>query len=325
MLTVFQPASVALRGTGTADLSPAINAARDFAQASRSEATRRAYRADWSHFTAWCDDHGVASLPAFPGTIAAYLADLASDHKVATLQRRLAAINAAHRLASTESPTGDEKVRLVLQGIRRRNGVAADQVRPLSPNDLRKMVTALPGNLAGSRDRALLLLGFAGAMRRSELVALNVEDLDTTDDGVIVHIRRSKTDQEAAGREVGIPYGASTALCPVTALERWMAMAKITSGPIFRRVDRHGHVGIDHLSPSSVAEVIKRSAALAGLDQNQFSGHSLRAGLATAAAANGATESVIMAQTGHRSTAMVRRYIRHGTLFRQNAASIAGI
>ena len=212
----------------------------------------------------------------------------------------------------------------MLQGIRRRKGVAPDQVHAIALDDLRKMVAALPEGLAGSRDHALLLLGFAGAFRRSELVALNVEDLEKTEDGVVVHIRRSKTDQEAAGRHVGIPYG-STNLCPVTAPRHWLEAALISSDPVFRKVDRHGHVGAEHLSPSSVAAIVNRAAALAGLAPELFSGHSLRAGLATSAAANGATETVIMAQTGHRSTAMVRRYIRRGNLFRQNAASIAGL
>jgi integrase len=305
-------------------LSPAITAARDFALASRSEATRRAYRSDWAQFTSWATDHGVASLPATPGTVATYLADLAGDHKVATVQRRLAAINAAHRLAGADSPTGDEEVRLVLQGIKRCKGVAPSQVRPITINELRLLAGALPDDLAGSRDRALLLVGWAGAFRRSELVALTVEDLEPTDDGLVVTIRRGKTDQEGAGRQVGIPYG-STTLCPVTALRGWLASADITAGPVFRKVDRHGHVGARALSSSSVAAVVKRAAALANLAPEQFSGHSLRAGLATSAAANGATETVIMAQTGHKSTTMVRRYIRHGNLFRQNAASVAGL
>ena len=260
------------------DPSPAISAAEDFARASRSEATRRAYRSDWSHFTAWCADHGAIFLPAAPGAVAAYLADLASDHKVATIQRRLAAINAAHRLAGTASPTSDEEVRLVMQGIRRRKGVAPDEVRAITLHELRKMVAALPEDLAGSRDRGLLLLGFAGAFRRSELVALDVEDLETTEDGVVVQIRRSKTDQEAAGRQVGVPYG-STTLCPVLALRHWLEAAQISSGPIFRKVDRHGHVGAAQLSPSSVAEIVKRAAA-PRWGSTQSCSRAIRSGLA---------------------------------------------
>ncbi|HTW09209.1 MAG TPA: site-specific integrase, partial [Acidimicrobiales bacterium] len=235
-----------------------------------------------------------------------------------------AAINAAHRLAGVPSPTGHEGVGLVVRGIRRTKGVAPAQVRPVILEDLRQMVATLPESLAGTRDRALLLVGWAGAFRRSELVALNVEDLEPSDEGLVVTVRRSKTDQEAAGRQVGLPYSA-TPLCPVAAIGRWLDVTGITSGPVFRKVDRNGHIGAVRLNPASVAEVVKRAAAAAGLDPRQFSGHSLRAGLATSAAANGATESLIMAQTGHKSTAMVRRYIRRANLFRQNAASIAGL
>ncbi len=306
------------------DLSPAITTAAGFARASRSEATRRAYRSDWEHFTAWAADHEVTSLPATPQTIVTYLADLAGDHKPSTVQRRLAAINAAHRLAGAISPTGDEEVRLVMQGIRRSKGVAPAQVRPITLDDLCRMVEALADDLPGRRDRALLLIGWAGAFRRSELVALTLEDVEETAEGLIVVVRRSKTDQEGAGRKVGIPFG-STTLCPVTALRSWLDAAEITTGPVFRKVDRHGHFGTRALGAPSVAEVVKRAAALANLAPEQFSGHSLRAGLATSAAANGATETVIMAQTGHKSTTMVRRYIRHGSLFRQNAASVAGL
>jgi integrase len=324
-MTLADQGSRALQSTAASGLSPAITSVHDFAKASWAEATRRAYQGDWADFTAWCGACGATFLPAPPATVGAYLADLASDHKVATIQRRLASINAAHRLAGETSPTSTEEVRLVLQGIRRLSGVVQDQVRAVTLDELRRMVVALPDDLAGSRDRALLLVGFAGAFRRSELVALDVDDLGTTEDGVIVNIRRSKTDQVAAGRQVGLPYGSSPKVCPVSFLRHWLEMTLITSGPVFRKVDRHGHLGTEQLSPSTVAQVVKRAAALAGLDATVFSGHSLRAGLATAAAANGATETMIMAQTGHRSTAMVRRYIRRGNLFRQNAATIAGL
>lgn len=305
---------------------PAITvAAQAFAEASRSEATRVAYRSDWAQFTAWCESHGAESLPAAPSTVASYLADLARGHKVSTVQRHVAAINAAHRLAGAPSPTGHEAVRLVVRGIRRTKGVAPAQVRAISLDDLRRMVAVLPGGPAGDRDRALLLVGWAGAFRRSEIVALDVEDIEIVDDGLVVHVRRSKADQEGAGREVGIPYGSSAATCPVRSLRQWLDAAHITSGPLFRRVDRHGHVGSQRLNSASVAAVVKRAAALAGLDPTPFSGHSLRAGLATAAAANGATESLIMAQTGHKSASIVRRYIRRASLFQNNAASVAGL
>jgi integrase len=304
--------------------SPAITA-REFTANSRSANTIRAYRSDWSAFTSWCASHRVTPLPATPETVASYLAELARDHKVATITRRLAAIAAAHRLAEVPSPTTHEGVRLVMAGIRRTLGTAPRQVRPILLDDLRAMVGTLGDDLAGVRDRAILLLGFAGAFRRSELVALDVDDLTFSDAGVVVNVRRSRTDQEGAGREVGIPYGTVPVTCPVRALHSWLQVAGITDGPVFRRVDRHGHLGVGRLQPAAVAAVIKRAAQAAGLDPVVFSGHSLRAGLATAAAANGAPEHVIASQTGHKSSAMLRRYIRKATLFQQNAATMAGL
>jgi integrase len=300
--------------------------AKDFAAASRSQATIRAYRTDWADFTAWCLEQGVDSLPATPATVAAYLADqaTANRYKPATLSRRLAAINAAHRLANLDSPTTSEAVRLTLAGIRRTVGVSQRQVKPIMTSDLRKIISALPDDLTGTRDKALLLVGFAGALRRSELAALSVEDIEFTEAGMIVTIRRSKTDQEAQGREIGIPYG-SGATCPLTAVQGWLEAAGITSGPIFRRIDRHGHIGPNALQPQAVAHIVKKAVEAVGLDADQFAGHSLRAGLATSAAQNGASEAMIASQTGHKSTAMLRRYIRRGSLFQANAATAAGL
>jgi integrase len=256
--------------------------------------------------------------------VASYLASQAATCKPATLARRLAAINAAHRMADVESPTTHEAVRLTLAGIRRTVGVAQRQVRPVMTDDLRRIVAAVPDDLTGARDRAILLVGFAGALRRSELVALTVSDLEFTDAGLVLSIRRSKTDQEGAGRQVGLPYG-SNGTCPVIALQAWLQAAGITTGPIFRRVDQHGHIGPHALQPAAVAQIVKRSVEAIGMDPDAFGGHSLRAGLATSAAQNGASETVIASQTGHRSTAMVRRYIRRGNLFKANAASAAGL
>jgi len=184
------------------------------------------------------------------------------------------------------------------------------------------MVAALPDDLGGTRDRALLLIGWAGALRRSELVAIEVGDLEWTDDGLVITIRRSKTDQEAAGRQVGIPYG-TNGPCPEAALYGWLNASGIEAAPVFRKVDRHGHIGAKKLDPSSASIIVKQAAEAAGLDPEQYSGHSLRAGLATVAAMGGATPDLIMSQTGHKSAAMVVRYIRRGSLFKQNAASIA--
>jgi integrase len=187
------------------------------------------------------------------------------------------------------------------------------------------MVAAAAPGLLGVRDRALLLLGFAGAFRRSELTSLDHEDLEFTPEGLVALLRRSKTDQEAQGRKVGIPYGSNPQTCPVRAVQAWFAASEISTGPIFRRVDRHGKLRAGRLSGYAVALVVKRHAEAAGLDAAKYAGHSLRAGLATSAAIGGASERAIMAQTGHRSVSMVRRYIRDGNLFRENAAAKAGL
>jgi integrase len=299
--------------------------ARDYVAASRADNTTRVYRTGWAQFAAWCDEHGVRTLPAGVETVALYVADLAKDAKPATIDLRLAAISAAHRAAGHDSPTKEEAVRLVRRGVRRTLGTAQRQVRPLTVPELRTMVEGLGTGPAGCRDRALLLLGFAGALRRSELVGLDVADITEGSDGLTVHLRRSKTDQEGAGRNVGIPYGSNLATCPVRAWRAWLEVSGITEGPAFRPVDRHDHIGTTRLSGQAVALVLKRHAARAGLDPTEVAGHSLRAGLATSAAAAGVPERVIAEQTGHKGTAMLRRYIREGSLFRENAAGAVGL
>jgi integrase len=299
--------------------------ARDYVAASRAENTTRVYRTGWAQFTAWCDEHGVTPLPAGPETVACYVADLARVAKPATIDLRLAAISAAHRAARYDTPTKEEAVRLVRRGMRRTLGTAQRQVRPLTVPDLRAMLQGLGTDPAGCRDRALLLLGFAGALRRSELVGLDVADVTEGTDGLTVRLRRSKTDQEGAGRTVGVPFGSNPVTCPVRAWRAWLELSSITEGAAFRPVDRHGRIGATRLSAQAVALVLKRHAGRAGLDPAEVAGHSLRAGLATSAAAAGVPERVIAATTGHRGTVMLRRYIREGSLFRENAASAVGL
>ena len=299
--------------------------ARDYVAASRAENTTRVYRTGWAQFTAWCDEHGVVALPAGAETVALYVADLAKDAKPATIDLRLAAISAAHRAAGHDSPTKAEPVRLVRRGVRRTLGTAQRQVRPLTVPELRTMLQGLGTDPGGCRDRALLLLGFASALRRSELVGLNVDDITGGADGLTLHLRRSKTDQEGAGRTLGIPFGSNPATCPVRAWRAWLEVSGITEGAAFRAVARHGRLGPTRLSAPAVALVLKRHAARAGLDPGEVAGHSLRAGLATSAAAAGVPERVIAEQTGHKGTAMLRRYIREGSLFRENAAGAVGL
>jgi len=226
-------------------------------------------------------------------------------------------ISQAHQAAGYVTPTTDAQVRLVFQGIRRTLGSAPDQKNAAITAEVRAMVETLsPTSLIGVRDRALLLVGFAGAFRRSELVSLDVTDVTFGGDGLVVQLRRSKTDQEGEGRKVGLPFGSNPLTCPVRALRDRLDVALMARGPIFRAVDRHGNVADTRLTDQPVALVVKRCAKAAGLDSEKYAGHSLRSGLATAAAMADVSERAIMAQTGHKSLPMVRRYIRDGSLFR---------
>jgi site-specific recombinase XerD len=307
--------------------------ARDYARNARAPNTIRAYRAAWSDFTTWCTLAARHALPADPDTVAMYLTSLADGGlKTSTMQIRLSAISQAHKAAQLETPTRSATVSAVWSGIRRTLGTAQEGKAPTLVDDLRQMVAAMSPRRGQTwsklelRDRALLLVGFAGAFRRSELVAIDVDDLDVSRAGVVIRQQRSKTDQEGQGRRIGIPNGSRADTCPVRALQAWLAASGITSGPVFRRVNRHGQVLAQRLSGEGVAIVVKRRAAAAGLDPERLAGHSLRAGLATSAAAAGASERSIMAQTGHRSVVMVRRYIRDGELFGEgNAAAVAAL
>ncbi len=298
---------------------------RGYIAAATAPNTRRAYRSDWTDFVAWCERYDLTALPATPETVARYLSALAAVAKVSTVGRRLTAIAKAHRTAGHDSPTKSEVVHLTMRGIRRTHGIAPTQKAPTLLVDLRAMVAALPETPLGTRDRALLLLGFAGAFRRSELVSLDVADLAFGERGLTVTVRRAKGDQEGAGTIKGIPFGRHGLTCPVTAVRDWLDMSAITDGPVFRPINRHGQIRSARLGDKAVALVVKRAAAAVGLDPDKYAGHSLRAGLATAAAAAGAQERDIMRQTGHRSVQMVRRYIRAGELFHDNAAAIAGL
>jgi integrase len=213
----------------------------------------------------------------------------------------------------------------VLAGIRRTKGTAAAAKTPVLVDDLKRMVSRLPEGLIGVRDRALLLIGFCGAFRRSELVALDAADVASTREGLVLTIRRSKTDQEGEGRKIGIPYASHVETCPIRSLQDWLERSGITEGPLFRPINRHGKMASTRLSAAAVGEIVKKYAAAVGLDASEFAGHSLRSGLATSAAAAGPSERAIMNQTGHRSVNMVRRYIRDGSLFRENAVAVVGL
>lgn len=301
--------------------------AHEYLQQAKAPQTLKAYRSDWNDFTSWCSTFGREALPASPETVVLYITYLIKEQerKTSTVQRRISAISQAHQAAGYESPTRSSTVRSVWAGIRRAKGTAQQGKAPAVVDDIRAMVGTLPDTLIGLRDRALLLVGFAGAFRRSELVGLNVEDTEFTRDGLVVHLRRSKTDQEGQGRKIGIPYGSRTETCPVRAVEEWLRVSGIESGALFRSVNRHAQLQEGRLSDKAVALVVKKRAEVAGLDPTRYAGHSLRAGLATSAAMAGVSERSIMDQTGHKSVGMVRRYIRDGNLFRDNAAASVGL
>ena len=285
----------------------------EYLRESLAESSKKAYRSDIQHFIAW---GGI--IPTTPETLARYLAAHAQTHSNATLTRRLTSISRAHTSQGYPSPTQSDLVHATLHGIRRVHGTAQQQVSPILKADILAMVENLSG-IIGARDKALLLVGFAGAFRRSELVAINCTDIEWVEQGMIVHIRRSKTDQTGEGRKVGIPY-ARGRHCPVISLKQWLAAANITGGFLFRAVTKHGHIGEAALSREAVAIIVKKRAQAIGLDAAKYSGHSLRAGLVTSAAQAGVSSWKLKAQTGHKSDAMLARYVRGGQLFEDNAA-----
>lgn len=296
-----------------------------YIEGSKSENTRRSYRSDWADFTAWCEKYRRKSMPALPDTVAYYLADRSQDLKTSTLQRRLATISEAHKAAGVESPTKHTQVRYVWAGICREKGMAQGHAKPTLTKQIREMVEHLPDSLLGVRDRALILLGYAGAMRRSELVGLDVTDLAIAEEGLVVLIRKSKTDQVGVGRKIGIPFGEHAETCPVRAVQAWIEEGDIDEGALFRSVNKHGDVSDKRLSDQVVADVVKRSLRAAGKSTRMFAAHSLRAGLITQAAIAGVSERAIQDQSGHKSLAVMRRYIRDGSLFRENAAARVGL
>jgi integrase len=295
----------------TSPLPPAV---ADYVRHSLAENTRRAYLADLAHFAAW-----GGRLPSRPNTVAEYLTDHAGALKTATLVRRLASISKAHRLMGVPSPTGSELVRATLRGIQRREGASQNQAKPFLKDDLFQVLDTMGTGLKDLRDRALLLIGFAGAFRRSELVGLELADLEFVRQGLVVHLRRCKTDQTGRGRKVAIPL-ARGRWCPVGALEAWISQAEITQGAVFRRIDRHRNIGNRGLTGEAVSLVLRSRLQSAGLRSAGYSGHSLRAGLATSAAQARVSPWKIRQQTGHASEAMLARYIRDGELFADNAA-----
>lgn len=335
--------ALAPEATGSADTLPADLASivQAYQRASKADATVKAYRSDAVVFGAWCAGYGFRSLPASPTAVAAFLTHEAETGRAAsTIGRRCAAIRYAHRLAGLPDPTDDETVRAVMKGARRTVGVAVTQKAAATADVVTAMLMRAPDTLTGKRDKALLALGFAGAFRRAELVALDVADLREDREGLRVMVRRSKTDQEGQGFEKAIPHGRF--IRPVALVQDWLDAAGIIGGPVFRPVSRSGRVrgtgiGISDSAPKAelygqavkpprlttqaVADIIKRYAAAAGLEASTFGAHSLRAGYITTAAERGADLARIMDQSGHRDPRTVMGYIRRANAFKDHSGS----
>lgn len=291
----------------------------DYGRAALSPNTMRAYRADWAEFQAWCVARGRSPLPATPATVANFASVLADAGKrVSTISRKLAAIRYYHRGAGHDVPTDNAGVAAILKGIRRTVGVAPRQKAPATADVIHQLLAHVPRDtLQGKRDRALLLLGFAGAFRRSELVRIQVKDLTFNGKGVDVFLGRSKTDQEGKGQSVAILNGKS--LLPVQRLQDWLAASGIVEGPVFHSMGRGDRLLPEALTPQSVALIVKRYADLAGLDAAKLSGHSLRAGFITSAADNRASISRIMEVSRHRDPRSVETYVRRADRYSDHA------
>lgn len=288
-----------------------------FTQANLTESTRRAYAGDLEHFKQL-----GGKIPADARMVARYLAECAGFFETSTLKRRVMAVRHAHLNMGLPSPTDDPSVKAVLRGIQRQYGRAQQQAKPILRRHLRKIGRHYTKSFRDVRDKALLLLGFAGAFRRSELVGLNISDLERVDEGFLIQLRSSKTDQERVGRTVAIPKVRSS-LCAVTALERWLQKGDIKEGPIFQRLNRAGKPNGTRLDGAYVSLILKARLEAAGICSEDFSAHSLRAGLVTEAALAGIPAWKIRMQTGHKTEAMLSRYIRDADLFTGNAAGMA--
>lgn len=240
--TVFQESTE----TASPELLEILSSAEEFLSTTFADSTREVYSRDWRAFGVWCHDHGLIDLPAQPEVVAWYLTSLAMKSlRVATIRRHAAAIAAAHRESGHPAPTGHPAIKELLRGMTRRIGTPPKPVDALLSGDIRRMAATLPYTFTGIRDKALILIGFAGAFRRSEIVGLNVDDISHRDEGIVVLLRRTKTDQRGEGRWVGIPYDKNPDTCPVAALQRWLEVSGISEGAIFREVDRHGHLVSD--------------------------------------------------------------------------------
>ncbi len=301
----------------TAAGQAALDIAQALARKAAAPATLRAYKADWTHYAAWCAGHGFVPVPAAPATVGAYLASLAGTHAPSTIRRRLAALGKMHRFNDLPWNTAHRDIQGPLQGLLRTHGQPACKAAALTLPMLRQLLATCDRSARGRRDRALLLVGFAGALRRSELVALHVEDVAATASGLRLRIARGKTDQEGQGAEVGLPRGRHAETCPVRAFNDWQAVAKRKAGPLFRRVSAAGRIGDTALHPDAVRRILGHRAGLAELELEGFgrlSAHALRVGFITEAYGQGVRDEDIMRHTRHRDLRTMRGYVQRAGL-----------
>ena len=293
-------------------------------KSSKSANTLRAYKSDFKDFSIFCIKHGLQSLPSNPNTVSIYLTSLSkSEAKMSTLRRRLVSIGVVHKLKGHYLDTKHPIIIENLLGIKRVKGSIQRGKKPILINHLNKLIKVINNDIYPEikklRDKAIILIGFSGGFRRSEITSLDCEDIEFVEEGLKILVRRSKTDQFGEGHLKGIPYFVNSPLCPVKSLNEWINISKINSGPIFRKFNKGFGLSTMRLSDQSVALLIKNYLNLAGIDSKNYSGHSLRSGFATATAEAGADERSIMAMTGHKNSQMVRRYIKEANLFKNNA------
>jgi site-specific recombinase XerD len=290
---------------------------------SKANNTLRAYKSDFQDFHAFCFKHGLQSLPTEPKIISIYLTYLSEKYKVSTLKRRLVSISVFHKLKGFYLDMKHPIIIENLLAIKRKYGSYQFGKKPLLINNLKLIIDVINDKIVNKlkqlRDKSIILIGFAGGFRRTELVSINYEDLEFTEEGLKINIKKSKTDQFGEGMIKGIPYFQNKMYCPVLNLKKWLEISKITTGPIFKRFSKGLLLTNNRLTDQSVALIIKEYLNLAGIDNKNFSGHSLRSGFATVAADSGADERSIMAMTGHKSSQMVRRYIKEANIFKNNA------
>ena len=293
-------------------------------KSSKANNTVRAYKSDFNHFGLFCAQNGFKSLPSDPKIVSLYLTHLSTkDSKISTLKRRLVSIGVIHKLKGHYLDTKHPSIIENIMGIKRRKGSIQLSKKPILISILKEIINAIDNQdkeeIKRFRDRSIILIGFSGGFRRNEIVSLDYDDLDFVPEGLKINLRRSKTDQFGEGFIKALPYFDNAEYCPVVSLKKWIEISKITSGAVFRRFSKGSRLLENRLTDQTVALLIKKYLKLAGVDSKNYSGHSLRSGFATSAAESGAEERSIMAMTGHKSTEMVRRYIKEANLFKNNA------